>query len=271
MEPDSDFFANAPEGARDYVVGAPRSIQQWILGKVRRQGKTKEIERLEAKYRVEIEALKAQLEEATSRQSKRGKPIEVQLVEQQAMLEKLGAENERLKREMGQVKRGATSTKLLPGRYRRDEDQTNTEPALKSASAPVPHMSSNEWHSSDTNGSTPPKDMSDPVEADMPDAAISSSETRSSTSTPLSSPPKSPCDPVNQPSNDIRTQATTSVITAAAMQPEFLGNQDQNDKQAFVTADLGEKLASSIATKLGSKFSGAKTTTSSVLNIRTVP
>ncbi|KAI6609836.1 hypothetical protein MCOR14_012011, partial [Pyricularia oryzae] len=116
MEPDSDFFANAPEGAREYVVGAPESIQQWILKKVRHQRKTKEIERLEAEYRVEIETLKTQLKEATSTQSKRGKPIEVQLVEQQAMLEKLGAENERLKREMEEVKRGATSAKLLPGR-----------------------------------------------------------------------------------------------------------------------------------------------------------
>ncbi|EHA47727.1 hypothetical protein MGG_17751 [Pyricularia oryzae 70-15] len=35
----------------------------------------------------------------------------MQLVEQQAMLEKLGAENERLKREMEKVKRGATSSK----------------------------------------------------------------------------------------------------------------------------------------------------------------
>ncbi|TLS23789.1 uncharacterized protein PpBr36_06794 [Pyricularia pennisetigena] len=255
MEPDSDFFANAPEGARDYVIGAPRSIQQWILEKVRHQRKTKEIERLEAKYRVEIEALKTQLEEASSRQSKRGKPIEVQLVEQQAMLEKLGAENERLKREMEEVKRGAMATKSSPGRYRRDEDQTNTETALGSASAPVPPMSSSEsGHSSDTNGNTPPRGVSDPVEADMPNAAFSSPETRSSTSTPLSSPFKSPCDPANRPSKDTRTQ--TSIITAA-MQPEFLGNQDQNNKQAFVTADLGEKLASSIATKLGSKFSGA--------------
>lgn len=111
MEPDSDFFANAPEGAREYVVGAPERIQQWILKKVRHQRKTKEIERLEAEYRVEIETLKTQLKEATSTQSKRGKPIEVQLVEQQAMLEKLGAENERLKREMEEVKRGATSGK----------------------------------------------------------------------------------------------------------------------------------------------------------------
>ncbi|KAI6478921.1 hypothetical protein MCOR11_011841 [Pyricularia oryzae] len=111
MEPDSDFFANAPEGAREYVVGAPERIQQWILKKVRHQRKTKEIERLEAEYKVEIETLKTQLKEATSTQSKRGKPIEVQLVEQQAMLEKLGAENERLKREMEEVKRAATSGK----------------------------------------------------------------------------------------------------------------------------------------------------------------
>ncbi|TLS20262.1 uncharacterized protein PpBr36_11458 [Pyricularia pennisetigena] len=255
MEPESDYFANAPEGARDYVVSAPKSIQLWILRKV--CDHTKEIERLEARHRMEIKTLKTELEEPSFSKSKRGQSIKIQLVEQQAMLEKLRTENERLKREMEEVKRGIKATKSSPVGYRRDEDQTDMEPALGPASAPLLSASRGDSeHSSDTTGSTP-QNVADPVDADMPDAAFSSPEAHSSTSTPLNSPPQSPCNPANRPSNDTRTQTATSVIPSAAMQPEFLWNQDPNRQQAFVTADLGERLASSIATKLGSNFSGA--------------
>ncbi|KAH8847009.1 hypothetical protein MCOR27_008237 [Pyricularia oryzae] len=197
MEPESDYFANAPEGARDYVVRAPKSIQRWILRKV--CDHTKEIERLEARHRMEIKTLKVELGEPSFSTSKRGQSIEVQLVEQQAMLEKLRTENERLKREMEEVKRG------IKARYRRDEYQTNMEPALGPASAPVLSASRGESeHSSDTTGSTP-QNVADPVDADMPDAAFSSPEAHSSTSISLNSPPQSPCNSANRLSNDIRT------------------------------------------------------------------
>ncbi|KAL5900130.1 hypothetical protein ACKVWE_011548, partial [Pyricularia oryzae] len=128
---------------------------------------------------MEIKTLKIELEEPSFSKSKRGQSIEIQLVEQQAMLEKLRTENERLKREMEEVKRvikasPLSSAKSSPVGYRRDKDQTDMEPALGPASAPVLSASRGESeHSSDTTGSTPPQNVADPVDADMPDAAFS--------------------------------------------------------------------------------------------------